>query len=184
MRHHGQLQPRQPGERQQRDDHDRPHRDDSRHHHEHGSVTADEPDSDTTNNSASASTEVFGFGTGGGAFVVGDRTATGAVTFWGAQWSKRNVLSGVTAPAAFKGFALNPTTPSCGVAWTTDPGNSAPPPPGPLPAYIAVIVTSAVTQSGSQISGNTAHIVIVQTNAGYDPNAGHAGTGTVVATIC
>ena len=75
------------------------------------SVTADEPDSDATNNSASASTEVFGFGTGGGAFVVGDRTATGAVTFWGAQWSKRNVLSGGAAPAAFKGFALNPATP-------------------------------------------------------------------------
>ena len=106
------------------------------------------------------------------------------MTFWGAQWSKRNVLSGGAAPAAFKGFALNPATPGCGVAWTTDPGNSAPPPPGPLPAFIAVIVASAVTQSGSQISGNTAHIVIVQTNAGYDPNAGHAGTGTVVATIC
>ena len=112
--------------------------------------------------------------------MVGDRTATGAVTFWGAQWSKRNVLTGGTAPAAFKGFALNPTTPSCGTAWTTDPGNSAPPPPA-LPAYIAVIVTSTVTQAGSQISGNTAHIVIVKTNTGYDPNAGHAGTGTVVA---
>ena len=147
-------------------------------------VTAAEPDSDATNNTASASTGIFGFGTGGGAFVVGNRTATGAVTFWGAQWSKRNVLSGGAAPAAFKGFALNPATPGCGVAWTTDPGNSAPPPPGPLPAFIAVIVASAVTQSGSQISGNTAHIVIVQTNAGYDPNAGHAGTGTVVAMIC
>jgi uncharacterized repeat protein (TIGR01451 family) len=149
-----------------------------------GSVTAAEPDSDITNNSASATTEVFGFGTGGGAFVVGDKTAAGAVTFWGAQWSKRNVLSGAAAPAAFKGFALNPASPGCGVAWTTDPGNSAPPPPGPLPAYIAVIVASAVTQSAPQISGDTAHIVIVRTNAGYDPNAGHAGTGTVVATIC
>ena len=47
-----------------------------------------------------------------------------------------------------------------------------------------MIVATNVTQSGSQISGNTAHIVIVKTNAGYDPNAGHAGTGTVIATIC
>jgi uncharacterized repeat protein (TIGR01451 family) len=149
-----------------------------------GSVTAAEPDSDTTNNSASATTNVYGFAPGGGAFVVGDRTAAGAVTFWGAQWWRLNVLSGGAAPAAFKGYALNPAVPSCGTGWSTDPGNSTPPPAGPLPATIAVIVTSNVTQVGSQISGTTDHIVIVKTNSGYDPNAGHAGTGTVVATIC
>ena len=74
--------------------------------------------------------------------------------------------------------------PSCGTGWSTDPGNSAPPPAGPLPAYMAVIVASKITKSGSQISGDTAHIVIVKTNPGYDANPGHAGTGTVVATIC
>jgi uncharacterized repeat protein (TIGR01451 family) len=149
-----------------------------------GSVSADEPDPDTTNNSAAATTNVYGFAPGGGAFVVGDKTAAGAVTFWGAQWWRLNILGGGAAPAAFKGYALNPAVPSCGTGWSTDPGNSAPPPAGPLPAYIAVIVATNVTQSGSQISGNTAHIVIVKTNAGYDPNAGHAGTGTVIATIC
>jgi hypothetical protein len=28
------------------------------------------------------------------------------------------------------------------------------------------------------------HIVIVQTDAGYEPNPGHAGTGTIVAQFC
>jgi hypothetical protein len=129
---------------------------------------------------------VFAFAPGGGAFVIGDvsNKPNAAVTFWGAQWSMLNVLSGGAAPSAFKGYALNPAIPSCGASWSTDPGNSAPPPSGPLPAYMGVIVSSSTTQSGSQISGNTAHIVVVQTDTGYDPNAGHAGTGTVVATFC
>ena len=49
---------------------------------------------------------------------------------------------------------------------------------------MAIIVSSAITQSGSTIAGDTQHIVVVQTNSGYAPNPGHAGTGTVVATIC
>jgi len=47
-----------------------------------------------------------------------------------------------------------------------------------------VIVASKVSQSGSQISGDTMHMVVVQTDPGYDNNPGHAGTGTVVAPIC
>jgi hypothetical protein len=123
---------------------------------------------------------------GNGAFVIGDLNSTvgTSVTFWGAQWSRLNSLSGGAAPAAFKGFEDTPGTPSCGTNWSTDPGSSTPPPPGPLPAFMAVIVTSSVSQSGSTISGNTPHIVIVHTNPGYDPNAGHAGTGTVVAQFC
>jgi hypothetical protein len=134
---------------------------------------------------ASAPTLIFAF-LGNGSFVIGDgNAATGTnVTFWGAQWWKLNTLSGGSAPAAFKGFALNPALPSCGTGWTTDPGNSAPPPAGPLPSFMAVIVSSSISKSGSSISGDTAHIVIVQTNPGYAPNPGHAGTGTVVATLC
>src|SRR5579864_2282069 len=93
---------------------------------------------------------VYAFAPGGGSFVVGDKSATGTVTFWGAQWSKLNVFSGGAAPSAFKGFALHGAT-ACGATWTTDPGNSSPPPAGPLPAYMAVVVTSTSTKSGSQI---------------------------------
>jgi hypothetical protein len=129
---------------------------------------------------------IFAFAPGGGSFVIGDKNSSVGtpVTFWGAQWWKDNSLSGGAAPASFKGFALNPRQPGCGTNWSTDPGNSAPPPGGPLPAHMGVIVTGSVTKSGSRISGDTPHIVIVKTNAGYQANPGHAGTGTVEAQFC
>jgi hypothetical protein len=135
---------------------------------------------------ATCSTLIFAFAPGRGAFVIGNGNSanTTAVNFWGPQWSKNNTLGGGAAPSAFKGYALNPATPACGVGWSTDPGNSAPPPAGPLPAFMGVIVTSSASQSGSQISGNTPHIVVVQTDPGYAPAVGHAGTGTVVAQFC
>src|SRR5260370_9699053 len=135
---------------------------------------------------SSCNTVGFAFAPGGGSFVIGDKNAgTGSsVTFWGAQWAKDNPTSGGPAPPSFKGFAEDPTTPSCGVAWTTDPGNSTPPPDGPLPAYMAMIVTSSVGKVGSEVSGNAVHIVVVRTNPGYASNPGHAGTGTVVAVVC
>jgi hypothetical protein len=143
---------------------------------------------DAGGSNATASCSVLIFATvAGGTFVIGDENAaTGTlVTFWGAQWRKLNNLSGGTAPAAFKGFEDTPSgLPGCGIDWSTDPGNSAPPAAGPLPAFMAVIVSSAISKSGPTISGNTVHEVIVQTNPGYAPNPGHAGTGTVVATIC
>jgi len=126
---------------------------------------------------------LYGTAPGGGSFVVGDGSASGSVTFWGAQWSKQNIVSGGSAPSAFKGFAIAPGTPQCGVNWSTDPGNSSPP-PGSIPAYMAVIVTSSAGKSGSAISGTTTSVVIVKTDAGYAGNPGHAGTGTVVATLC
>jgi hypothetical protein len=126
------------------------------------------------------------FAPGGGAFVIGDKdSAIGhSVTFWGAQWAKLNSLSGGPAPRSFKGFAKKPTTPTCGVSWSAAPGNSSPPPAGPLPALMAVIVTSSSGKSGPKISGNIVEIVIVRTNPGYASNPGHAGTGTVVAVMC
>jgi uncharacterized repeat protein (TIGR01451 family) len=148
-------------------------------------ASSDNPDPDSSNNCSTTKATVFILGPGsGGAFVVGDQSAVGAVTFWGAQWWKLNSLSGGSAPAAFKGFAKAPASPACGVNWTTTPGNSPPPPAPPLPALMGVIVSSSISQSGSTISGNTVHIVIVQTNPGYDANPGHAGTGTVIATYC
>ncbi|MGZ6562135.1 MAG: hypothetical protein ACXVH1_21540 [Solirubrobacteraceae bacterium] len=129
-----------------------------------------------------------------GAFTLGDTTAatagTGTVTWWNASWSKDNVLSGGGAPAAFKGFAATITLPTaspptgCPVsAFTTGPGNSSSP-PGSVPSYMGVVVTSSVTKSGSTISGNSAHIVVVKVNPGYGPDPGSPGTGTIVATYC
>ncbi len=122
----------------------------------------------------------------GGSFVIGNQSAAlGArVTFWGAQWSLANSLSGGQTPANFKGFANNPRTlPSCGGTWSATAGNSSSPPTS-IPAYMAVLVASSVVESGSLDSGNVVQEVVVQTNAGYAPDSGHTGTGTVLATIC
>jgi len=148
-------------------------------------ITTTINDDGGSSTTASCSVTVFVV-VAGGSFVIGDgNAALGTnVTFWGAQWSKLNTLSGGSAPAAFKGFEDTPSTAACGTQWSTDPGNSTPPPPGPLPAFMAVVVSSSISQSGSTISGDTVHIVVVRTNPGYQPNPGHAGTGTVVAQIC
>src|SRR5262249_41786252 len=112
-----------------------------------------------------------------GSFVIGDggQAVGHDVTFWGAQWWKGNDLSAGKAPAAFKGFAGTPATVTCGTSWSADPGNSMPPPPGQLPPYMAVLVSSAIRKSGSTISGNTVHVVVVKTNPGYAANPGQAG---------
>ena len=139
---------------------------------------------------ATATTHVIVYGTSdGGNFVLGDQTVAAAgpgspVEFWGAQWAKDNALSGGGAPNAFKGFENDPTAVTCTTAsWTTGPGNSAGP-PATIPTYMAVIVSSSVTKTGSTIAGGVVHMVVVKTDPGYGPNPGHAGTGTVVATIC
>ena len=49
---------------------------------------------------------------------------------------------------------------------------------------MTVIVASHVTKSGSSISGDVLHMVVVQTNPGYQSNPGHPGTGTVIQQIC
>ena len=127
-----------------------------------------------------------GFAPGGGSFVLGDQeSAVGtAVTFWGSQWSKDNPTSSGSSAASFKGFAVDTPTLACGATWTTDPGGSASPPSGPLPTYMAVLVTGTYAKSGSQISGNVIHIDIVKTDSGYASDPGHAGPGKVVDQVC
>ena len=133
---------------------------------------------------ASANTTLFEF-LSSGAFVVGDLSAAGGVTFWSADWNVLNALSGGAAPPAFKGFAntLGAQPPACGMTWTGNMGNSSKP-PATLPSYMAVLVSAAVTKSGSEAFGDAPKIVVVQTAPGYDGNPGHAGTGTVVAALC
>jgi hypothetical protein len=41
-----------------------------------------------------------------------------------------------------------------------------------------------ITKSGPIISGDIPKMVIVHTDPGYEPNPGHAGTGTVTAIVC
>jgi hypothetical protein len=123
----------------------------------------------------------------GSSFVIGDLDAVvgNTVTFWGAQWWKKNHLSGGTAPASFKGFAncTNPNPPACGGTWQSDPGNSSGP-PDTVPADMTVIVSSLITKSGPIESGDIPMMVTIHTDPGYGPNPGHEGTGTVTAVVC
>jgi hypothetical protein len=110
--------------------------------------------------------------------------ATGAtIYFWGAQWSQHNPMSGSAAPNSFKGFETGSEQPACGATWASQPGNNSSPPPS-VPQYMAVIVSSSIQKNSSVITGNVRKIVIVQTNAGYGPSPGQAGTGKVVSIYC
>jgi hypothetical protein len=125
-----------------------------------------------------------------GAFTLGNLSAgSGTVTWWADTWSALNALTGGVAPSSFKGFVSTITLPTtsppttCGSAWTTAGGNS-PPPTASVPSYMGVVVTSTVGKSGSTISGNSVHIVVVKVDPGYAPTPADHGTGTIVATFC
>ncbi|MEP7105557.1 MAG: Ig-like domain-containing protein [Chloroflexota bacterium] len=122
-----------------------------------------------------------------GIFAIGEgKMAKGdSVTYWGARWAKDNTLSGGAAPNSFKGFAPETSTQpaACGGDYSAGPGNSGGP-PSSVPSYMAVAVSSQVAMSGSTITGDIVHIVIVKTDPGYAANPGHPGTGVIVAQLC
>jgi len=135
---------------------------------------------------------IFAFATEkGAAFVIGDKEAGlgNHVTWWSSQWANINLMSGGAPPDAMKGFAgfednfLGLPPPNCGGTWSTDPGNSTPPPPS-VPKTMGVIVSSKVTQSGSVITGDIKQVVIVDNDPGYGPSPGHDGTGKEIAILC
>jgi sugar lactone lactonase YvrE len=145
---------------------------------------------------ATCTVVVFAFATGNGAtFVIGDIEAGigNPETWWSSQWAKINLMTGGPAPASMKGFAgfedmplpnpLPPLSSLCGMSYTTDTGNSTPPPPS-VPEFMAVIASSHITQSGSVITGDIKQLVVVHNNPGYAPDPGHPGTGTEVIPIC
>jgi len=137
-----------------------------------------------TDAQANAATLVYGL-IGGGAFVVGDLSAaTGAtVNWWGSQWATTNALSGGPAPSAFKGFASSFTGAlHCGMTWESSGGTSSDP-PAAVPAYMAVIVSRSISGPDSKIIGDTSEVVIISTERGYAPNAGHEGFGVILARV-
>ena len=133
--------------------------------------------------SASEAVILFAFLDRGSMEIGNLNAATGTnVTFWAAQWTKLNSLTGGPAPNSFNGFA-DVAPQSCGGTWTATPADS-PGPPATVPSYMGVIASSLITKSGNTIAGDVPYIVVVKTDPGYGPNAGHAGTGTVVAVYC
>jgi Transposase, Mutator family len=132
--------------------------------------------------SKTKATIMFGFPAFGD-FVIGDGNVQVAAddTFWGAQWSSNNTLSGGPAPQSFKGFASDTNEPPTCSPWTADPGNSGNP-PDQVPSYMGVIVSSAISKSGPTVNGDTVEVIVVKTDPGYQRNPGHAGTGAVAAS--
>ena len=154
-------------------------------------TTINDVDGSSTTTPA-CSVTVFAFATAkGAAFVIGDLEAGlgNHVTWWSSQWANINLMSGGPPPNSMKGFAgfednfLGLPPPNCGGSWSTDTGNSTPPPPS-VPNFMGVIVSSMVTQSGSIISGDIKQVVIVRNDPGYGPSPGHPGTGTEIAVVC
>ena len=103
-----------------------------------------------------------------GVFTLGDVTANAAlppstptVTWWGNTWYKLNVLTGGSAPSAFKGFAgarsrCRPRRRPrfCASDWTSSGGNS-PPPPSSVPSYMGVIVSRSSQSPAARSSAAT-----------------------------
>jgi len=154
----------------------------------HPVTSASDPKSPGLQPSA-ASTHVIVFSVlDQGAFAISDlKAAVGNdVTFWSSQWSQANPFSAApSAPNEMKGFAaaLSAPLPTCSATFTTDTGNS-PPPPDTLPGdIVAVAVVSGVTKSGSTLSGSIVGTAVVDTNPGYSPAPGGAGTGKVLAVL-
>jgi parallel beta-helix repeat protein len=138
--------------------------------------------------SASAAVSYYAYTGSSGSFVIGDGNAAvgSSVTFWGNGWGSANTLSGGNAAGSgFKGYATNPnpSPPSCGGTWTSPTGNSSP--PGSVPSYMAVVVSSDITEPNSTTAqGNVVEIVVIATNAGYNGKLNQPGTGTVLGVIC
>jgi hypothetical protein len=113
-------------------------------------------------------------GNDGCGFVLGDRSASGHVTFWGSDWSRSNSFSRGSAPSGFKGWAGDRS----GSRWS---GSARDTPPSSLPSYIAVFVANAAGRHGASFSGDVSGMVIVKVDPGY--SASGTGTGTVVGTL-
>src|SRR3989441_1844568 len=151
-------------------------------------VTTTINDTGGSTTTATCTVTVVPFASETGAFVIGDLEAGigNHVTWWGSHWANLNPMSGGEPPDAMKGFAeegISLALPNCGGAWSTDPGNSTPPPPS-VPKFMAVIVSSKVTKSGPVISGDIKQVVIVENDPGYAPSPGHDGTGTEILIVC
>jgi RHS repeat-associated protein len=118
------------------------------------------------------------------------------VNFWGHSWTDQVTSGNFTANPSFKGFAdpvnqVHVCEASAGSGgalddqcWQSKPGNSFPP-PLTLPAFIEVIISTAITKQGSEIFGNIAAAAVCQVDPSpaYAPDPGHPGFCKLVAVV-
>jgi uncharacterized repeat protein (TIGR01451 family) len=119
------------------------------------------------------------------------------VNFWGHSWANQVTGGDYTSNVAFKGFAdpvnqIHVCEVSAGSGgplddqcWSSKPGQSFPP-PLTLPAYIEVIISTAISgDSTGEIFGNIAAAAVCQVdpNPPYGPDPGKPGFCKLVAVI-
>lgn len=118
------------------------------------------------------------------------------VNFWGHSWADQVTGGNFTANPSFKGFADpvqqvhvceagagngGPLDDRC---WSSKPGNSFPP-PLTVPAYIEVIVSTAIAKQGSEIFGNIAAAAVCKVDPApaYGSDPGSPGFCKLVAVV-
>ncbi|HEY6348292.1 MAG TPA: RHS repeat-associated core domain-containing protein [Candidatus Angelobacter sp.] len=118
------------------------------------------------------------------------------VNFWGHSWTNQVTGGNFTGNPSFKGFAdpvnqVHVCEASAGNGgplddrcWSSKPGQSFPPPIS-LPAFIEVIISTAITKQGSEVFGNIAAAAVCQvdSNPPYGPDPGHPGFCKLVAVV-
>jgi RHS repeat-associated protein len=118
------------------------------------------------------------------------------VNFWGHSWTDQVISGNFTANPSFKGFAdpvnqVHVCEASAGSGgplddqcWHSKPGNSFPP-PVTVPAFIEVIISTAITKHGSEIFGNIAAAAVCQVDPTpvYGPDPGKPGFCKLVAVV-
>jgi hypothetical protein len=99
--------------------------------------------------------------------------------FWGSQWWKQ-VSGDDKGIASFKGFAI----PTSSTTWRNPPAMAARP-PETMARYISVIVTTHLSGSGANLTGDIADYAILRVDdpAAYQPNPGHDASGLVRAIL-
>lgn len=119
------------------------------------------------------------------------------VNFWGHSWDQQVTGGNYNSNGAFKGFAdpvdqIHVCEASAGsggplddLCWSSKPGQSFPP-PLTLPAYIEVIISTAISgNSTGEIFGNIAAAAVCQVDPtpAYGPDPGKPGFCKLVAII-
>jgi hypothetical protein len=103
-------------------------------------------------------------------------------TFHGSQWSKQVKQGTYGAGSSFKGFATNLN--AAATSWTTTTGSTT-----GLPAQvgdvISVLVSTSITKSGSNITGNATKqvLLVVDDPSDYRPNGNGTYEGTLLTSL-
>jgi len=122
---------------------------------------------------------VYGLTTGGTFAIDAENAKVGSEVNLGWEWQGR-----VPHPSPALGGFAGGASASCGGGWSTHVGDRDDHPRA-VPAYVAVIASSAVARNRHEIAGDVSSVVIVELSK-REPRRSRGGDlhGTVVAVLC